>query len=144
MTLLGYELPAGVTVAPSISLAHLNETTYPRPFEFLPERFLNRKYSAFEFLPFGGGTHRCLGASLAVYEMKIVLATLLRCCRFRLVTTGHVKPTRRGVLLGPHNGVVLALDQPVDAARGLHAAAAAAPAESLGAAAGRVTGRGAR
>jgi cytochrome P450 len=107
MTLLGYDLPAGVTVAPSIALAHLNEEVFPRALEFLPERFLGRKYSPFEFLPFGGGTHRCLGASLAMYEKKIVLSTILRCCRFRLVTDGPVAPTRRGVLLGPHDGVVL-------------------------------------
>ncbi len=113
MTLLGYQLPAGVTVAPSIALVHMNEAIYPRPLEFRPERFLDRKYSAFEFIPFGGGTHRCLGASLAMYEMKIVLATILRCCRFRLVTKGSVRPTRRGVLLGPHDGVVLALEQAV-------------------------------
>lgn len=124
MTLLGYDLPAGVTVAPSIALAHLNEATYPRPHEFLPERFLGRKYSPFEFLPFGGGTHRCLGAALAIYEMKLVLATILRCCRLKLVTDGPVRPTRRGVLLGPHDGVVLAPEQitgPGDWTTGSHA-----------------------
>jgi cytochrome P450 len=113
LRLLGYELPAGVTVAPSIALAHSNEATFPDPQEFRPERFLNRKYSAFEFLPFGGGTHRCLGASMAMYEMKVILATLLRSCRFRLVTSGPVRATRRGVLLGPHDGVVIALEERV-------------------------------
>lgn len=111
LRLLGYDLPVGVAVAPSIALAHQNESVYPQPREFRPERFIGHKYSAFEFLPFGGGTHRCLGASLAKYEMKVVLSTLLRHCRFNLLTSGVVKPTRRGVLLGPHDNVVLAVEE---------------------------------
>jgi cytochrome P450 len=113
LELLGYSLPAGVTVAPSILLAHQDETLYANPREFRPERFLERKYSPFEFLPFGGGTHRCLGASLAVHEMKIVLATVLRRCRLRLVEQGVVRPIRRGVLIGPNDNVALVVTEVV-------------------------------
>jgi cytochrome P450 len=99
-------------VGASIALAHRSESAYPAAAEFRPERFLERRFSPHEFLPFGGGTHRCLGAAMATYEMKVVLATLLRSARFRLLTRGAVKPTRKGVLLGPHDAVVLEVQAP--------------------------------
>ena len=79
---LGYSLPAGYGVASIASLVHMREDLYPAAGEFQPQRFLQGKYSPFEFVPFGGGTHRCLGATFAFYEMKVVLAALLRHYRF--------------------------------------------------------------
>ncbi|MCU1330499.1 MAG: cytochrome [Bryobacterales bacterium] len=111
LKLLGYTLPAGVGVASVATLVHMREDLYPQAHEFRPERFLSRKYSPFEFVPFGGGTHRCLGASFAIFEMKIVLAKILRDCRLRLLTPGPIRPRRRSVPFGPQRGVVFMVEE---------------------------------
>ena len=77
LTLGDYTLPAGVAVSPAAALLHQREELYPEPTAWRPERFLDRKFSPFEFLPFGGGHRRCIGAAFALYEMKIVLAAVL-------------------------------------------------------------------
>lgn len=73
----GYALPAGTVVAPCVYLIHRNEEIYPRPRHFLPERFLERPPGTYTWIPFGGGTRRCLAASYAELEMKRVLRTVL-------------------------------------------------------------------
>jgi cytochrome P450 family 110 len=95
LDLLGYHLPAGVGVATLATLVHMREELYPDPRSFRPERFFERAYSAFEFVPFGGGSHRCLGANFAMYEMKIVLATLLRHHVFRLIAADSMHAARQ-------------------------------------------------
>jgi cytochrome P450 family 135 len=77
MELGGYELPAGTTVAPCVYLIHRNEEIYPHPRRFLPERFLEQPPGTYSWIPFGGGTRRCLAASYAELEMKRVLRTVL-------------------------------------------------------------------
>jgi cytochrome P450 len=77
MELGGYELPAGTTVAPCVYLIHRNEELYPQPRHFLPERFLEQPPGTYTWIPFGGGTRRCLAASYAEMEMKRVLRTVL-------------------------------------------------------------------
>jgi cytochrome P450 family 135 len=74
----GYELPAGVSVAPSIHLVHRNPEVYPEPGRFLPERFLETPPGTYTWIPFGGGVRRCLGASFAQFEMTVVLKELVR------------------------------------------------------------------
>lgn len=77
----GYRLPAGTRVAPSIYLTNRNPRVYERPREFLPERFLGdaggRAINSFSWIPFGGGIRRCIGASFALMEMKVILRTML-------------------------------------------------------------------
>lgn len=73
----GYSLPAGTTVAPCVYLIHRREDVYPHPRRFLPERFLERAPGTYTWIPFGGGTRRCLAASYAELEMKRVLRTVL-------------------------------------------------------------------
>jgi len=75
-TIDGYELPAGVSVAPNILLLHRRPDLYPDPAAFRPERFLERPAGTYTWIPFGGGVRRCLGASLALLEMKAVLNVL--------------------------------------------------------------------
>lgn len=87
----GYDLPVGSTVGASILWAHHNPSVFPQSERFLPERFLQRSYSPFEFLPFGGGNRRCIGAAFALYEMKLVLGTLLQRFSFALASQ---KPIR--------------------------------------------------
>jgi cytochrome P450 len=76
MEIAGYELPAGVAVAPNILLMHTREDIYPDPFAFRPERFLEQPAGTYTWIPFGGGVRRCLGASLALFEMKAVLRVI--------------------------------------------------------------------
>jgi cytochrome P450 len=73
----GYRLAAGTTVAPSIYLTNRNPRIYERPDEFLPERFLESPPETFSWIPFGGGIRRCIGASFATLEMKLMLRTIL-------------------------------------------------------------------
>jgi cytochrome P450 len=78
MSLGGYTVPAGATVAPCIYLMHRRSEIYPQPERFLPERFLERPAGTYTWIPFGGGVRRCLAASFALLEMKRVLQTVLR------------------------------------------------------------------
>lgn len=73
----GRELPAGARVAPSIYLTNRNPHVYDSPSEFMPERFLERSPETFSWIPFGGGIRRCIGASFATLEMKLILQTIL-------------------------------------------------------------------
>jgi cytochrome P450 len=71
------ELPAGTRVVPSIYLTNRNPSVYDSPEEFRPERFLERAPETFSWIPFGGGIRRCIGASFATLEMKLMLQTML-------------------------------------------------------------------
>jgi cytochrome P450 len=101
----GIDLPKGVHIAPSIYLTQRRPDVYPEPEAFRPERFLGDDApSTYEWLPFGGGIRRCLGASFALYEMRIVLETVLR--RATLETTAaEAEPVkRRFVTYTPRDG----------------------------------------
>jgi cytochrome P450 family 135 len=73
----GRLLPAGTRVVPSIYLTNRNPRVYEAPGEFRPERFLGRSPDTFAWIPFGGGIRRCIGASFATLEMKLILRTIL-------------------------------------------------------------------
>ncbi len=104
-----YEIPAGIAVAPAAALAHYSPTTFPDPQRFRPERFLERSFSPFEYLPFGGGHRRCIGAAFANYEMAVVLGTLLRRYEFELLEKRDVVSVRRNVTMGPSTGISMKL-----------------------------------
>ncbi|ACK65747.1 cytochrome P450 [Rippkaea orientalis PCC 8801] len=105
VNLMGYNLPMGTPVNGSIYLCHHREDLYPNPQEFRPERFLERKFSPYEFIPFGGGTRSCIGQALAILEMKLVLATILARYQLKLLENKTVKPKMRGTTLVPTGGV---------------------------------------
>ena len=105
LEIMGYKLPVGAVVIPSIYLAHHREEVYPEPKQFKPERFLERQYSQYEYLPFGGGNRRCIGMAFAQYEMKLVLATILSRFEVSLVNKRPVKPVRRGLTLAAPAGM---------------------------------------
>ena len=98
--LCGHQLDPGTLIMGSIYLLHQREDLYPQPQQFRPERFLERQFSPYEFMPFGGGVRRCVGAALAQYEMKIVLGTILSQLELALLNKRPVHPARRGVTLG--------------------------------------------
>lgn len=101
LTLRNYEFQPGDTFMPCIYLLHQREDLYPNPQQFKPERFLERKYSPFEYLPFGGGNRLCLGIHLALFEMKIVLAYILLTWELKSAQKREIKPVRRGTVMTP-------------------------------------------
>jgi cytochrome P450 len=80
----GVRREAGAAVGVSLALLHSDRELWADPDRFDPDRFLQRKYGPFEYAPFGGGHRRCIGAALAEYEMRIVLATVLSRVRLEL------------------------------------------------------------
>ncbi|OUL20291.1 cytochrome P450 [Nostoc sp. T09] len=107
--LLGHRLEPGTVVVGCMYLLHQREDLYPQPKQFKPERFLERQFSPYEFMPFGGGARRCLGEALAVFEMKLVLGTILSRYQLALADDRPEVPRRRGVILAPARGVKMVI-----------------------------------
>ena len=120
MNLGGFDVPVGEGVSVSILHVHMDPDLYPEPERFRPERFFDRKLSPTEYLPFGGGHRRCIGAAFAAHEMQIVLGVLLAEYEFELSSPQRAQPVRRNVTLAPNDGVPLRLR-----VRGRESAAAA-------------------
>jgi cytochrome P450 len=110
-SLMGYDLEPDTQVSACIYLLHHRPDLYPDPNQFRPERFLERQFSPYEYLPFGGGNRRCLGAAFALFEMKLVLATILSRWQLQLVSDRPLKPVRRGVTMAPAKGVPMQVVQ---------------------------------
>jgi cytochrome P450 len=110
----GLELPAGTDVTPAIWLAHTRADSYPEPFAFRPERFLDEAPDTYAWVPFGGGIRRCLGAAFAEFEMRIVLREVLTRCELRKASPMPERVGRRNITLSPRDGtpVVLSSRQP--------------------------------
>ena len=105
MEIMGHRYEAETLIGISIYLTHRREDLYPQADQFRPERFLERDYSPYEFIPFGGGNRRCVGAALAALEMKLVLAALVQHYEFELAEQCPVRPQRRGVTVAPAGGI---------------------------------------
>jgi cytochrome P450 len=105
MEVTGYRLEAGTELIPCIYLTHRRAELYDEPDRFWPDRFLKRDYSPYEFLPFGVGGRRCIGMSFALFEMKLVLATILAKWHLAVNDRTPMKPLRRGVFAGPPPGM---------------------------------------
>lgn len=109
LEMMGYSFEPGTMLIPCIYLTHRREDIYPDPESFKPERFLERQYSPYEYLPFGGGNRRCLGYAFALFEMKLVIATILSKVELELLDRHPLKSSRRGVTFTPSGGVKMAL-----------------------------------
>jgi cytochrome P450 len=105
LELLGYRIPPGIGIGVAISAIHQDDSIYPEPDQFMPERFIGRTYSPFEFLPFGGSHRRCLGAAFSDYEMRLALATVVT--RWEVELAGKEREIRHNIAMGPKHGVRL-------------------------------------
>jgi cytochrome P450 family 135 len=104
LRLNGHEIPAGTDVFASVLLVQRREDIYPDPLAFRPERFLDGKAQTYSWIPFGGGTRRCLGAAFAQFEMRRVLATIAANADLEPATDAAEPIERRPVTLAPRNG----------------------------------------
>jgi cytochrome P450 len=102
-----YAVPAQTPVAVSILLVHHRDDVYPEPFQFRPERWLGRKPGTYEWIPFGGGIRRCLGASLAMAEQRIVLEATARRLDLEAADPQPERALHRNVTMIPARGAVV-------------------------------------
>jgi unspecific monooxygenase len=105
LEIAGYKLEPGTVVIPCIYLTHHREDLYPNSQQFQPERFLERQFTPYEYLPFGGGNRRCIGMAFALFEMKLVLATVLSSWQLERADSNQVRPIRKGLIFGLSDGV---------------------------------------
>ncbi|MBX8685886.1 cytochrome P450 [Mycobacterium sp. 20091114027_K0903767] len=102
--LAGYRLPAGVMVAPGIGLVHERDDVYPGAGRFDPDRMLGAPLGPTTWFPFGGGNRRCLGATFAMVELRVVLREILRRVDLFTTTAGDERQRVKHVTLVPHRG----------------------------------------
>jgi cytochrome P450 len=108
----GYRIPPGVEINPSIRMIHRRSDLYEDPASFRPERFLGPDApDTYTWIPFGGGTRRCLGASFALMEMRVVLRRVLQRSALRATSPEHDKVQFRGITLAPRDGVQVVQDR---------------------------------
>jgi cytochrome P450 family 135 len=101
----GHRLPAGINVSPAIYLLHRRPDSFPDPDLFRPERFLEQAPDGYQWIPFGGGTRRCIGASFAMLELRIVLSEIMRQLDLALVDKRPERIRSRAVVFVPARGV---------------------------------------
>ncbi|MFZ0041228.1 MAG: cytochrome P450 [Solirubrobacteraceae bacterium] len=99
-----YVVPASTPVAVSIIALHHREDVYPGARQFRPERFLGKKPGTYTWLPFGGGIRRCLGASLAMAEQRVVLEAIARRTDLVAPDSTPEAPRMRNVTMIPRKG----------------------------------------
>jgi cytochrome P450 len=114
----GYTIPPGTEINPSIALIHARGDRYPHPREFRPERFLgDSPPDTYTWIPFGGGVRRCIGASFALFEMRVVIRRVLERAALAAAEPEPDAVERRGITLVPNRRVpVVQTRAPVPAA----------------------------
>ncbi len=113
----GFPYPAGVALLASAYLVHHDPAIYPDPKAFRPERFVGTQPGTYTWIPFGGGRRRCLGASFALVEMKIVLRTVLSHCELAPGTDRPEPTGRRSITFSPKHGATVVLRDRMAAAQ---------------------------
>jgi cytochrome P450 len=106
-----HTIPVGATITPCILLMHRRPDVYPDPDAFRPERFLEQPPGTYSWIPFGGGVRRCIGASFALFEMRVVLSTLLERATVEVdpVASAREGTRRRAITLTPARGATVVL-----------------------------------
>jgi cytochrome P450 len=106
----GFTYPAGAALLPNAYLIHHDPAIYPDPYAFRPERFLDEQPGTYTWIPFGGGRRRCLGASFALLEMKVVLRAVLARALPEVATADVAEGSRRRMItLSPRRSAVTVL-----------------------------------
>jgi cytochrome P450 len=111
MEIGGYTVPAGAFVGSSTILTHSRADLYPEPDAFRPERFQDGGADTYTWIPFGGGVRRCLGASFATFEMKVILRHVLARCELATPDSKPERPRRRFVTYPPNRGARIVLKE---------------------------------
>jgi cytochrome P450 family 135 len=104
-------VPARTPVAVSIIALHHRADVYPEPLMFAPERFLGRKPGTYTWIPFGGGIRRCLGATLAMAEQRVVLEAIARRTDLRAPDPAPESPRMRNVTMIPRRGCTVVVER---------------------------------
>ena len=117
MSIGGYTVPAGAFLSVSTILMHSDPNLYPDPESFRPERFEDAHADTYTWIPFGGGVRRCLGASFAMLEMRIVLRCVLERCELAAPERPPERPRRRFVTYPPDRGARVLLIRRVNRQR---------------------------
>jgi len=105
----GWRYPRGVALVANAYLVHHDPEIYPDPYVFRPERFLNEKPGTYTWFPFGGGRRRCIGASFAMLEIKVVLKALLAARDLAPAGNAVELPQRRNITITPAGGATVSL-----------------------------------
>jgi cytochrome P450 len=108
----GYRVPAGALLFSSIAAIHFRRDLYPDPHTFRPERFLDGAPDGYTWLPFGGGVCRCIGASFAQFEMRVVIRAILERAELRAANPAAERPRPRNITAAPARGCRVVLDRP--------------------------------
>jgi cytochrome P450 len=103
----GWRYPVGVCLVPNAYLVHHDPEIYPDPYAFWPERFVEKAPGTYTWIPFGGGRRRCLGATFAMLEMKIVLRTVVARRDLEPVESPFERPRRRNITIRPGSGCLV-------------------------------------
>src|SRR5207249_6025661 len=112
----GWTYPPGVCLVANSYLIHHDPEIYPDPYAFRPERFLDTAPGTYTWIPFGGGRRRCLGASFALLEMRIVLRAVFAAAELQPAGDGVELARRRQITISPSAGAVAELRDRVPAA----------------------------
>ncbi|MFB2983272.1 cytochrome P450 [Microseira sp. BLCC-F43] len=97
----GHQVDPGMLITVGTYIIHQREDIYPEPKVFKPERFLENRFSPYEFLPFGGGMRSCIGGEIALYQLKLALATVVSRYQLELANPRPINPQRRNTILTP-------------------------------------------
>ena len=100
----GWSYQPGACLVANAYLLHHDPEIYPDPYAFRPERFLDDPPGTYTWIPFGGGRRRCLGASFAQLEMKLVIRAVVGDYGVEPALDAHEPPQRRNIAIRPSHG----------------------------------------